>query len=209
MYEKAHYITVGILTILVFALGIFIGNAIADAKIDYAKQLNTQLTLESRGIQLKYEIAGTNICKVFDTGTLFDELYNIGAKLDYLENTKKEGDMEIAQLKEYYQILEIENWLLIKEYRERCGARADIVLYFYSNKGDCPSCDQQGHALTYLRRNNDGMYIFSFDINSANPAIDMLKTTYGVERTPTVIIGDTPYVGLQTAEQIRGYLDAQ
>lgn len=203
--NKQKYLLVLLLTILIFSTGILVGHYTSGQKLDEVKVLSEQLQLQSLGVELEYQILRENICEHENILFLTEDLFEISEKLTYMENALGEDNSRVKELKEFYFVLEAKHWLLAKDRVETClegviDMNETIILYFYSNEGDCPRCKQQGIVLTYLQQEYEGMKIYSFDTNSNSPVVRVIKNVYGLSNnTPALIIND---------EAIEEYLDA-
>ncbi len=201
--QKTKYLAVFATTTLIFFIGIIIGGYFSNLKIEKIYDIENDLKINILGTEIQYQIIAKDPCKFVNSTPLIEELHEMGTKLDYMENALGKDNKEVLNLKEYYSILEIRQWLLEKDMMQKCGSKRTLVLYFYSNdKHQCPECEEQGYVLTYARKNFDNINIYSFDIDTKNPAVDTVKRIYGVTIAPTVIINEKKQEGFVTKDQI-------
>ena len=214
--SKKKVISVLILTIIIFSLGIFIGNNNTNNKLSKVVDLNEDLQLQTASIEVEYDILKDNLC--LDNNPLFltEELFELSRKVEFMENTLGYDNSKIKQLKEKYFILEAKHWLLAKKRINTCfnqtiSLNNTIILYFYSNKGDCPNCAQQGTVITYLHNIYNNMKVYSFDIKSNSPAIRTIKKIYKIDekKVPTLIINDEVHQGYLNADDLIGFINTQ
>ena len=86
---------------------------------------------------------------------------------------------------------------------EKCGGKPVFVLYFYSNKGDCPDCSNAGAVLTALREDYPSVRVYSFDYNSGVSAVQTLENIYNVKAEfPALVIHNKPTYGLKSLADI-------
>jgi hypothetical protein len=143
-----------------------------------------------------------------NSSEITSELYQIGARLDFMESEMGQDNRQVLGLKEYYHLLEIRHWLFLKKAKEECNRDYNLILYFYSNKGDCPKCQDQGNVLTYLHRKYPRLNIYSFDVNIDNPALKTIKSLYDIKGTPPIlVINDQTYSGFMTSVEIEAHLE--
>src|SRR5207244_4510747 len=89
-------------------------------------------------------------------------LSSLGSQLSYMES--QGGNVaEVTRLKRLYSLLEIKDYLLMKQIAAKCKLKSVFVLYFYSNKGNCEDCAKQGYVLTALAQKYPQLRIYSFD----------------------------------------------
>ena len=96
-----------------------------------------------------------------------------------MENQVGVDNSDVIQLKKYYSILQIKDYLLMNIYNTNCHKKPVVILYFYSN--DCSDCTQQDYVLTYLRDTYPDIRIYSFDYNLD---ISALKTLISLNKVP-------------------------
>lgn len=95
----------------------------------------------------------------------------------------------------------------MQEVSEKCGLEPIFILYFFSNKGDCEDCEEQGYVLTALSRDYPQLRVYSFDYNLENPALQTLIQINNVENDlPALVINGLPYYGLHNVEDIENIL---
>ena len=83
------------------------------------------------------------------------------------------------------------------------------VLFFYSNKGDCPKCEQQGFVLTNFKRTYKDVRIYHFDINIDNPALNTIKDLYKIKYAPAIVFREDTYHGFMTKTVLENLLNNQ
>ncbi len=184
------YFLVLVITLAVFLSGIYLGNYSSNQKIELIGDMQNDLRIKTLGVELQYEILAENPCLQINSTPLTEELNSIAERLDFMENQLGEDNIQVINTKEYYSLLQIRHWLLLKRTKEECKHNTLPIFYFYSNRGDCPDCDEQGIILTAMRKKYDFVRVYPFDINIQNPAISTLRSMYAVEKAPTLIIDD-------------------
>jgi hypothetical protein len=103
----------------------------------------------------------------------------------------------------------VKDYLLSKKLADKCGARKKpvFIIYFYSNKGDCPECQKEGYVLTRLKEKYPELRVYSFDFNLQLSVIDSLKAIYRIETAlPALVIEDEVYTGYKTVEDLEKLL---
>lgn len=143
-------------------------------------------------------------CKSIDHSTAFsEELNNLAQKLSYMEENLGTNNPEVISLKKYYSLLQVKDYLLVKQVKEKCGVKPITIIYFYSNAGDCDDCVKEGYVLTKLRQEFPELRIYSFDYNLDLSVVKTMKSIYGVRNTlPALNIWDENYYGFKSAEDI-------
>lgn len=137
------------------------------------------------------------------------ELDQLGKKIEYSEENLGLDNEEILQLKKFYSLLEIKDYLLMKRINDRCGKNIMFAFYFYSEEKKCPECLKMGYALSWLRELYPDLRVYSFDYSLDVSAIRTLITIFDVkDKLPAVIIGDDVHYGSYERDQLEKLLRA-
>src|SRR3989344_2588430 len=70
-----------------------------------------------------------------------------------------------------------------------------------NEEDECVDCEMQGYLLGYIKQKYDNVFIYSFDINIDNNALELLKKRYNVN-TLTLVINDEINYGFIEKEEI-------
>jgi len=205
--HKTKYIAVFALTTLIFLVGLIIGNQTSHSKLNNLEDIENDLRIETMAMELQYLLLSEDPCKSLNSTILSKELYKLGSKLDYMEEERGINDPYVLRLKEYFSLLQIRHWIFSKKSKRECDLDQDLILYFYSNKGDCSTCEEQGYVLSFIREKYPQTKIYAFDINIHNPAVDTVKEIYlKNQTTPILIINEHVYYGFKNKEAIEQIL---
>ncbi len=189
------------ITILIFSIGILIGSQINQTKMSSIAELSEELRVITMSSELEFAILTENPCEVTDLSFLTEELDELSKKVEFMENQLGRGNPEVLKLKNFYSIVQLRHYLLMTKLVDECEFNLTNIVYFYSNEGDCPECNQQGFILSYLR-NIHPINVYSIDINSENSAIRALKTIHKVETAPSLIIDGEVFEGFKTRNEL-------
>ena len=151
------------------------------------------------------EVSCTNV----NDSMLSPQLSEIGDKLSQTENDRGANDADVVYLKKYYTLLEIKDYLLSTKLVEKCGSakKPVFIIYFYSNKGDCPDCEREGYVLTRLKEKYPELRVYSFDYNLDLSAVDSMKRIYKITSSlPALVIEDKTYIGFKSVEDLEKLL---
>ncbi len=208
--RTSRYVIAGLLTLLIFVLGLLLGFVIEGERIGYIKQENTMQKLDFNSLQAQYaymdQLGAERDCdklkKTFEQSV--NNLETARIKLvSYSEGTQT-NEFEFDILKREYMIDQIQYWLFSKRVNQLCKNGSASILYFYSTIEKCPDCQQQEFVLTYLKKRL-GDKLLNFGIDSEytqEPMINLLKVNYGVTTFPTLIIEGKKVDGFASKEQI-------
>lgn len=191
--DKNKFVAALAITTLIFIAGIFAGNYFSAKKLDQIDTIGQNLRTDTLAIELQYDLIAENPCSSVNSTPLAEELYELASKLDYMENRLGENNQNVLRLKEYYSLLELRHWLFMKKTNKECGNNNTLILYFYSNDADCRQCEEQGFILTWLRKTYPHVYIYAFDTNIENPALETIKIQHDVQSVPSVVFNQKTY----------------
>lgn len=190
-YIIVFLITAGIF-IVVFGL-VFSMNA---RKIAHLDSLQQKISIDLMATETQFDLLKTAPCSSLGTTSLSRELGQLGEKLDFTQRQQSSNNEELIQLKKYYSLLQVKDYLLTQEIADKCDLHIDSVLYFYTN--DCSDCVKQGYILTEFKKDYPEIRIYSFDLDLDFSVIDTFSGLYQLEEEyPVIIVNNIPYSGFQ------------
>ncbi len=200
-----------ILAVLVFLTGISLGSFINQERAENLQKDTEISKLDFDSLQVQYLFLNSIIEKeknCIAAATALDEniksLEILGSKLTtYMSEQLITQEEDFETLKREYTLAEFRYWLFAKKFKESCNADNVLILYFYSNK-DCEYCSTQGVILSYLKGYfKDKLLNFALDIDfNKEPMIRIVKNTYNVTKTPTLVINEKKYEGFYSKEEL-------
>lgn len=199
------YISAFIISLVIFLLGVFVGNMVDTANMSGISEELSEVTERVSSIQLLLLMEGNSsaFCPVYisELESIDEEVENVGHKLSYLEEEKGFHDDE---LKKQYFVLEAESYLLSEKVKTLCGDDSVLLIYFYSNE-ECELCQEQG--IEILRARDElpdvNVKLFSFDGTIGSPIAEAFKTQYFIKSYPAIVINGKKYIGYRDAESIK------
>lgn len=208
--EHWFFVVALIITIIVFLLGLLVGNYIAMSKLREFKETEERFIIDLVAFDVRESVLQEDLCKL-DIEELFEEKVLLGKMLSSLERRLGKEDEEVIAKKEIYELIEIKTLHYLKKIKQECKGDFNIVLFFYTNRKDDPlgsidGCDDQGKILDQIvyehndKNKGKPIYIFSFDVNSKNQATRALIIKYNITAVPTLIINEETYGYLVKSE---------
>ncbi|VAW31943.1 hypothetical protein MNBD_CPR01-108 [hydrothermal vent metagenome] len=195
LFARNALIALG-LTVLLVGTVVYTVNYFDQQRISELNTMQTRLSTDTLSLETQFALLENAPCKnISENTTLSKELSDLGDRLSFTENRLGSKDPQVIELKKSYALLEIRDYLLTKKLETNCKVKPVVVLYFYSNAGNCEDCDRAGYALSYLRQTYPHLRVYSFDYNIN---LGALKTLISVEKVkpklPAFIIqGDLHY----------------
>ena len=190
------------LTLCIFLIGVIIGNYVISYKIDKYAEYEEDLKIKLMASEIESILINEARCNMINEMPLTQSLYDLTTKLTYLENQLGWDNNKVWKMKEYYSLIELKHWMYINAINKKCNLNYTTILYFYSNKGDCPKCENQAFVLGHLKKKYD-VFLYSFDINMENAALNTIKQIYNVKNeTPTLVINKKTLSGFKNLNEI-------
>jgi predicted Zn-dependent protease with MMP-like domain len=188
----------------IFATGFWTANTVNNLRINDIKETEERIAIDTLSLETQFDLMGQLACSdIAENSVLSSELNPLAERLAYAEETLGASNPQVISLKRQYSLLEIKDYLLMKEVTKKCGLKPVFVLYFYSNAGDCARCSAVGNILTYLRGKYAGLRVYSFDYHLD---LGALKTLIAVTKIkpdlPILVIDGTPFYGLNDLASI-------
>ncbi|MDO8572208.1 MAG: hypothetical protein Q7S11_00385 [bacterium] len=215
-YRK--YIFVFIITSVIFFTAFAISNYSDKKRIQNIQSIEDKIALDLLSSETQFNLLKELSCKAIDNSVLSQELNSIAEKLTYAEENLGVTNPEVIRLKKYYSVLQVKDYLLMKQVDQKCKQKLIFILYFYSNKGDCADCKKEGYVLTDLREEYPELRVYSFDYNLDFPIIKTLQAVFKLKNTlPAIIIGlpattgtaqagDETHYGFKSREEIENLM---
>ena len=198
------YVIVFFITLSLFVLAFYLSNVLSNKKLSELKTIQDNISIDLLSSETQYSLLNDLDCsQVSPNSVLSDELNDISKKIEYSDNNLDKSE-QLTQLKESYSLLEIKDYLLMKELANRCGQKSVFVLYFYTTSDNCSECVKQGYALTALKEKYPGLRVYSFDYGLNLSAIETLEKIYDIKDTelPAMVSSGKVYTGFHSVEDI-------
>jgi len=167
------------LTVIIMGTVAYSVNYLDQQRLSELDTIQTRLSTDTLSLETQFALLENAPCaSISENTTLSQELSDLGDKLSFTENRLGSKDAQVIELKKSYALLEIRDYLLTQKLVKTCKVKPIVVLYFYSNAGDCSNCDRAGYALSYLHEKFPHLRVYSFDYNLK---LGALKTLIAVE----------------------------
>lgn len=202
-----RHLSILVLTIIIFILGIFIGINVEQMRVStlytqlQEQELSYQtLITESNYINYIVSLKGQSdevSCDIIKR-LYYTSIHNLDESRIKLENYENAGRVKVEEykrLKKHYANVQITYWMLANKINSICKENMNTILFFYAEKKICPSCEDQGIHLSYVKQKlKDDVLIFSFDaLNEGASRLLMQKYDIRLKDLPVLIINEQKY----------------
>ena len=206
--SRRRYILAGILTALIFCLGLLIGFVSEGKRVELVQDAAEEAKLAIGSLQLQYafidQLSQVGNCGAF-TNAFEKNIENLETARIKLANYQAQATVnkrEFELLHRNYITSQVEYLLLSMKAQKLCKSDVVNVQYFFSK--DCPTCDDQSFVLTFLKQKFDQrLFLFGFDTSFVKePLLNLMVSTYNVTTFPTVLIEDKKFEGFMSKDNL-------
>jgi hypothetical protein len=208
-YKK--YLYSFLITGAIFATAIFASNYFSNKRVEELRNIQSSIAVDILSSETQFSLLSELSCRDISNTFLSSELGQLGDRLSYAEESLGADDQQVQNLKKYYSLLQIKDFLLSQQIRDKCGraTASPTILYFYSNKGDCGDCQREGYVLTKLRQDYPELRVYSFDYNLDLAAIQTLTKLYNIEaKLPALLVNDKVHYGFKSVDDVKNIVPA-
>ncbi|MEM4239652.1 MAG: hypothetical protein QXM31_01015 [Candidatus Woesearchaeota archaeon] len=200
MVRRQTYLSMILLLILVFAVGIIVGRSMSNSELsdvnNFIKQ--SELTTESYLIEQELFSGMEKNCDLakLRLSALSSELWQLGKMLGSETAKQDLGEANYNFLKRKFHLMQIKTYTLYHRLKQDCAVEVPVLLFYYS-QNDAKS-QEQGVILDRLVGEFDAK-VFAIEYNYS-PELRFLEEYYDIAGTPSVVVdfgtvrkGLTPY----------------
>lgn len=209
--SKKRHIFAASLAIIIFLIGLSLGSVINKTRVSFLETSSKEEKLDLESLQVQYLFL-TSVLEnekncLAATKTLDEGIYTLGMLSDKLDKYTKDqaiiDEKEFIPLKREYTLAQLRYWIFAEKIKSVCDYDTVTILYFYSNLG-CEKCRTQSVILSHLKAIfKDKLLNFAFDYDLINePMISIIRESYSITTTPTLIINGKKYERFHTEEEL-------
>lgn len=207
MIDWKKYVITFIMTATVFGTAIVINNYFNRARVTEMKSLYESISTDILSSETQFSLLSELSCKEVGSKILSQELGELARKIEFTEKNVGTSSRDIVQLKKFYSLLEIKDYLLMKRITERCGQKIMFAFYFYANGDKCEECIKAGNTLTKLREQYPELRVYSFDYFLDLSVIKTLISIFNIQDTlPAIVMGDKVFYGYKSIDELEKIL---
>jgi len=204
MQGSRKYIFAFLITTAIFATALAISNFFSQRRLSQIQTIQDRLALDILASETQSALLAETSCKnVVKNTTISKDIGDLAEKLAIAEEQNRVNNPDILNLKKQYSLLEIREYLLMKNISAKCEYHPTFIVYFYGDESHCPDCTKMGFVLTALHDEFPDLRIYSFDYNLDLEAIHCLRSIYGLKETlPAIVINGDPYYGFEPLDKL-------
>ncbi len=209
--SKQRFVVAGIITLLVFLVGILFGMFVDNERFAYQNKQSEIQRLDYESLQLQYlyinYIAEQNETCTALSKALEKTTSELGDLLDKVLSVKDQNPIRNPDYENIYRSYLQSNfkyWILAERAKEKCNFQSVIILYFFSEK-NCEICPEQGVVLTYFKKKfGENVLIFpvNVDLGQEETFIGLITSSYNVNTLPSLYIEGELYQGVVSKQDL-------
>ena len=202
-FDWKRYIVVFFITLGLFLTALYLSNYFGDRKINQLKSIQDKISIDILSSETQFSLLSELSCSNVSDSVLSSELADLGHKLEWGQDNLGSVE-EVSYLKNYYSLLEIKDYLLMKKISARCGKKSAFILYFYTTAENCSDCQKESLVLSTLRDKYPDLRVYSFDYSIDLSAVKAMINIYKIQDTklPALVIDDNVLTGFHTIEDL-------
>lgn len=204
MGRKQVFVATLLLLVVVFAIGVIVGNSFSNPALKEINKIirSSELSTESylieqemfRGFEKNCELSKIRL------SSLSNELWKLGKLLASPTAKQDLGDYQYDFLKRKYHLMQIKIFVLHYQLKNDC-ATSDPVILFYYGREDSGSFEQ-GTILDQLVK-DFGIHVFAIERDYA-PELNFLEQYYEINTSPSLIVNYEKKVdGLASYDELK------
>jgi regulator of replication initiation timing len=203
--KSRTYMYAFLITALIFVIAFYVSTYFNSQRIQDIRSAQDNISTDILSLETQFDLLQQQSCDSVSENTILpSELTSLGNQLSYMEaqNSSTNKD-EITRLKRLYSLLQIKDYLLMKQLALKCNLKPVFVQYFYTNIGICADCEKQGYVLTKLAQTYPQLRIYTYDYNLDVSALKTLISVNNVDnKLPALVIDGKVYYGFQSEEDL-------
>ncbi len=201
------YFVVFVITVCLFGTAFYLSSYFNNRKVDQLKSIQDKISVDIASSETQFQLLQELSCQDVAQGTLTDALNDLAAKISYSEQNLQ-NQTQVTELKRYYSLLEIKDYLLVQKIKAKCGTTVIPIFYFYTTAENCSECIRQSAVLTELRDTFPMLRVYSFDYTTDLSALQSLEKIFKVKDTelPALVMNEHLYTGFHSIEDIEKIL---
>lgn len=212
--QKDVFWKAGIITLVVFLLGVSLGYFMEKNRIDLVKDRYRIIELEwadAKMLSLYYQVLSPELCNaaIEENIKFADRVYQDGLILERYD-TANQLTNEMKYEKKRYALLKVEFWINSINLKKKCNADYINLLYFYQNDPSLSVKSEQDTQSIILKelkeQKGSGLMLIPLPVDMDIASINVIKNTYNITKTPTLFIDERiKFDGVQSLDVLKTY----
>lgn len=203
MRSQQRLVTISLLIVVVFIIGIFVGSAWQNQGSTSVESMMKQSELSAESFLIEQDLFETfeTSCELTETrlASLSDGLWQLGKRLEGRDAEQTLGESNYDFLKRKFHLMQIRTYILYKEFLDNCDIDQNVILFYFTR--DDEESQKQGQVLDSLVDQYD-LKVFAVE-QGYSKDLEFLEDYYGVSSAPFLVVNYVDKLpGFSNAEMI-------
>ena len=117
-HEGYKYIVVFLITVGIFAIVFYLTGTLNKKRINEIRSIQDSISIDILSLEIRFSLLEESSCEYIVPGDpiLSEELNELGKRLEFTESQLGSNNESFIQLKKYYSLLQIKDYLLTKKF---------------------------------------------------------------------------------------------
>jgi len=137
-----------------------------------------------------------------------ERLFPLLSLLDQARQNGLQNDYSIVRQR--FQAANAKLYFSLKKFETKCtesNALKQPILYFFPDNTNCNECLIQAQILNEVRDTcHQQIQIFAFPVEGGIEPVDLLVKDYGIQKTPSLVVREIVYEGVQSKSKLETLL---
>lgn len=185
---KSTFITTIFLVIIVFIVGVIVGNTWNTDESTEVTRILEQSELDAESFLVEEQLFDTfkTNCPLTENrlASQSTELVNLGRLLSSTDAEQSLGAENYHYLKLKYHLMQLRTYILYKKLHDDCGKTTNVILYYFTRLD--PQSHDQGIILDELVSEQE-VVVFAVE-KGYSPSLSFLEQYYNITSAPSLVI---------------------
>src|SRR3989344_4439883 len=129
----SSYAIAFVITALIFATAFYASTYFSNRRIADIRATQDEISTDILSLETQFDLLQEHSCSDIAENTILPSaLSSLGNQPSYMESQRSTNLSELTRLKSLYSLLEIKDYLLMKQVAAKCNLKPVFILYFYS-----------------------------------------------------------------------------
>ena len=209
MIDWKKYLSVFFITLGIFSVAFLFSNYLNNKKISNIEDIYQRIATNVLSTETKFSLLRFTSCNEISADTSFEdeltgELSDMAKRVKYMESQLGATNPSVILIKTQYSLLQIKDYLLVRELATRCKDKVSVILYFHDL--NCTDCTNQSVVLDEISSLYPKLRVYWFEKSLQTPAMQTLVSMFNIKDAPSLVVENKTYSGFQNLTDLENIL---
>ena len=117
-----------LITALIFGTALYASNYFSNRRLADIQSTQSSISVDILSLETQFDLLAEHSCQdISENSVLSREIQPVGQRLAYLETQSNVNQTQLTELKRYYSLLEIKDYLLMQQVTSKCGLKPVFI----------------------------------------------------------------------------------